>query len=46
MKTIKINDDEFLEKKEYVSNCCSAPVNENYMICPACKEHCDLVETE
>ena len=33
-------------EKELVSNCCSAPVNEDYMICPACQEHCDVVETE
>ena len=31
---------------EKVSNCCSAAVNEDYMICSACKEHCDVVETE
>ena len=37
---------ELLDEKELVSNCCSAPVDEDYMICPACHEHCDVVETE
>jgi len=33
-------------EKEYVSNCCSAPVNEDYMTCSHCYEPCDVVETE
>ncbi len=42
----ELEENAIMEEKEYVSNCCSAPVDEDYMICPACQEHCDVVETE
>jgi len=32
--------------KEYVSNCCSAPMNQDFSICPRCKEGCAVVELE
>jgi hypothetical protein len=30
----------------FLSNCCSAPVNEDYMICSHCFEHCGIAEIE
>ena len=28
---------------EYISNCCSVRMNTDYGICPACKEHCEVL---
>ena len=29
---------------EYVSNCCSAPMNDEMHLCPSCFEGCEFVE--
>ncbi len=34
------------EQSQWLSNCCSSPVDEDYMICHECKEPCDIVEFE
>lgn len=32
--------------REMLSDCCGVPFNEDYGICPSCKEHCEISDFE